>query len=232
MSVILIIVVISLALALTITAKAQTNLKVAKAELSLDFDKAKGKLMIVGDTIVFVDDEKPEFSFVIDRDNIAGIDKDDDVLSIQTNNAVKYRSTEKMRFVFRLDDVSAEDFIKMDGKSSAKIQTVSTQGNTRTISSTGSMIYEVEHKHRLYGSCKGRIIISDDRISFESTDDRDHSRQWLFTDIKKVKRQSPYKLSVKPFTGDEYTLEILGQGIDITDFKKVEDKMAAVKASR
>lgn len=216
----------SLTVMFGITAQAQTSLKVVEAELSLDFDKAQGKLMMVGDKIIFVDDEKPEFSFAIDRDNIVGIDKDNSVLSIQTKNTVNSRGDEKMRFVFRLKDGSAEDFV-----SSANIKTVSATRIPQT-GSASTMVYEAEHGHRLYGSCKGRLIVGSDRISYESTDDRDHSRQWLFTDIKKLKRESPYKLSIKPLSGDGYTLEILGQGIDITDFKKIEDNLATAKANR
>ena len=230
-SVVLAAALFSMSLMLGTTAKAQTSMKVVGAELSLDFDKAQGKLMMVGDKIIFVDDEKPESSFAIDRDNIIGIDKDNSVLSIQTKNTVNSRGDEKMRFVFRLKDGSAEDFVSSSNMNSSNIKTVSDTRMPQT-GSASTMVYEAEHGHRLYGSCKGRLIVGSDRISYESTDDRDHSRQWLFTDIKKLKRDSPYKLSIKPLSGDGYTLDILGQGIDITDFKKIEDNLATAKANR
>lgn len=228
---ILIITMIFLTFTFGVSASAQTNLEVFRAELSVPFDKTEGKLLAVGESLVFIDDDKPEFSFAIEKDNIADLQNDDEVLTVQTKRAVKDRSGERMRFVFRLKDGKANDLVSQIKANFPKQSTPNTVETPKT-TTISSMIYEVEHKHRFYGSCTGRLIFGDDRISFESTDDRDHSRQWLFTDIKKLKRNSPYKLDIKPLSGDSYTLEILGQGIDITDFKMLEDKLAAAKVSR
>ncbi len=227
---ILIITLIFLTVAFSVAASAQTNLEVFRTELAVPFDKVEGKILAVGETLVFIDDDKPEFSFAIGKNNIADLQKDDEVLTVQTKLAVRDRSGERTRFVFRLKDGKASDLVsKLNADFPSRIITT---GETPKTNIATSKIYEVEHQHRFYGSCTGRLIIGDDRISFESTDDRDHSRQWLFTNIKKMKRNSPYKLEIKPFTGDSYTLDILGQGMDITDFKRLQDKLAAAKASR
>lgn len=217
---------------LAVSAFAQTNVEVYKAELSVPFGEADGKLIAVGDSLVFVDDDKPEFSFAIERNNIADLSKDDEVLTIQTKRMVKDRSGEKMRFVFRIKSGKTSDLVKWLGSDSPKQIVVVGNREMPRSNSNSAMIYEAEHKHSLYGSCKGRIIVNDDRISYESLDDRDHSRQWNFVDVKKMKRKSPYKLEIQPLTGDDYTFEILGQGIDINDFKTMENKLAAAKADR
>lgn len=222
----------ALVLVFGVSAFAQTGLEIYKAELSVPFGEAEGKVLAVGDQLVFVDDDKTEFSFAIARNNITNVTNDGKVLMIETKQAVQDRSGMKSRFAIRVFDGGAEKLEKWlkDGSNfSAKKD--SDYSNTN-VSMNSSMIYEAKHDHSLYGSCTGKLIVSDDRISYESSDDREHSRQWLFTDIKKMKRNSPYKFEVKPFKGDGYTLEILGKGIDITDFKVIENKLALAKADR
>lgn len=224
--------IISSILIFGIAAFAQSNLEVYKADLSVPFGEADGKVIAVGEQIVFVDDDKPEFSFAIAKNNISDVKSKDKVLTIETKQAVADRSGMKSRFVMRVEDDGAEKLEKWLKSGSGFIADTKSNNQVTVISNNSPMIYEAEHKHRLYGSCTGKLIIGEDRISYESADDRDHSRQWLFTDIKKIKRKSPYKFEVQLFKGDGYGLEILGQGIDITDFKKVENKLAIVKAAR
>ncbi len=215
----------------SIAVTAQTNLEVYKADLSLDFETVSGKLFALNNDVVFVNDEKPENSFAIDKNNIDEISKDDSVLKIRTKNTVRIGEGTRSTFAFRLRKGSPDDLIARLSKDSTRSKSAdNAPGPNAQAISRG--VYEVTHKHRLYGSCTGRIVVKDDRISFESSDDRDHSRQWLFTDIKKMKRESPYKLEVKPFNGDGYSLEVLGQGIDIIDYKMIEDKLALAKAAR
>ena len=89
---ILIITMIFLTFTFGVSASAQTNLEVFRAELSVPFDKTEGKLLAVGESLVFIDDDKPEFSFAIEKDNIADLQNDDEVLTVQTKRAVKDRS--------------------------------------------------------------------------------------------------------------------------------------------
>ena len=216
----------------SIAAFAQSNLEIYKADFSVPFGEAEGKVLAVGEQLVFVDDDKPEFSFAIARNNVSGVMSKDKVLTIETKQSVADRSGMKSRFVMRVEDDGAEKLEKWLKSDSGFVAERKSDNPMTVISNNSGMIYEAEHKHRLYGSCTGRLIVGEDRVSYESADDRDHSRQWLFTDIKKMKRKSPYKFEVQLFKGDGYTLDILGQGIDITDFKKVENRMATVKAAR
>lgn len=230
-TVILIITLVFLTFVFSVSASAQSNVEVFRAELALPFDKTEGKLLAVGNSLVFIDDDKLEFSFVIEKNNIADLQKDDEVLTIQTKLAVRDRSGERMRFVFRLKDGKSNDLVRRLNADFPQ-QTIISNSEMPKINAVSSMVYEAEHKHRLFGSCKGRIIVTNDRISYESLDEREHSRQWNLIDITKLKRKSPYKLEIQTFSGNGYTLEILGKGIDINDFKTLENNLAAAKANR
>jgi hypothetical protein len=79
------------------------------------------------------------------------------------------------------------------------------------------------------GSCTGKLIIARERVTYESLEDREHTRQWPLADIKKAKRDSPYLIEIEPFKGDKYTLEIEGKGIDIDVYKKLTNWMSLAR---
>lgn len=223
---------IAIMFALGSSVLAQANMEVYKAELSVPFGEVEGKVVAVGDQLVFVDDDKPEFSFAIERSNISSVASDGKILTVETKREVKDRSGMKSRFVMRVFDGGSEKLEKwLKGNSGFSAKNDANYVKTNSSTNSG-MIYEAKHAHRLYGSCTGKLIVGDDRFSYESSDDREHSRQWLLADIKTIKRNSPYKFQVKLFKGDGYELEILGNGIDITDFKVMENKLAMEKANR
>lgn len=220
--------------AISTTATAQTGLEAFDAEFSLDFRTVSGKLLSVGDNLVFVNDDDPEHSFAINNNDILESTNEGSVLTIRTRNSISIGEDSRSRFSFRIKNGGSERLIAgMSGTNRGRSVITSEPVSLIKTTSTGLPgVYEARHGHRLYGSCSGRIVFGDDRISYESSDDREHSRQWLFTDIKKLKQEGPYKLSIKLFKGDGYSLEILGQGIDIADFKTVSDRLALVKSSR
>jgi len=50
-----------------------------------------------------------------------------------------------------------------------------------------------KHSHKLAlapsGSCSGNLILTKDRLTYESVEERDHTRQWLFKDMLRTKRR-------------------------------------------
>lgn len=63
-------------------------------------------------------------------------------------------------------------------------------------------------------------------------EDRDHSRQWLLVDIKKVEQGGAYKLKVEPFVGDGFNFELTGNGIDSGDYRRMVDRIARARTTR
>jgi hypothetical protein len=93
-------------------------------------------------------------------------------------------------------------------------------------------VYEAEHIHFPFGGCRGRVLVSATQLAFESLTEVGHSRQWPFLDVKQLDRKGPYELEVEPFAGGDYKFKLRGQGMDIEDYKKLGDRIAAARATR
>jgi hypothetical protein len=91
--------------------------------------------------------------------------------------------------------------------------------------------YQAEHDH-LFGSCSGRLIITQDQISYESVTNLDHSRQWAMKDIKELNRSSPYKIEIKPFTGDDYTFRLIGNGMSSEEYANLVKRVTAARSAQ
>lgn len=218
-----------LAIGLALTAFAQAPVMVRRAELAIPFGTASGKLVAVSDQLVFVDDDQPEASFSIARGEIRDLKTEGDVVMIGTHHAIRDRSGERSQFNFRLRDGSTEPLMMWAGAKTTAAQT--TASTMPTTSGQEQWIYNARHKHAFgVGSCTGKLIITKDRVTYESLEDRDHTRQWPFNDIKKIKRDSPYQIEVETFNRGGYTLELEGQGMDISVHKQLTDWIAKARS--
>jgi hypothetical protein len=91
--------------------------------------------------------------------------------------------------------------------------------------------YEVKHDHRI-GSCSGRLIVTGDKVIFESLTEVNDSRQWSMKDIKELVHKSPYRLDIKPFAGNDYSFGLLGNGMDNSDFSTLSKMVTDARATR
>ncbi|MGH9425322.1 MAG: hypothetical protein ACRD2L_03330 [Terriglobia bacterium] len=57
--------------------------------------------------------------------------------------------------------------------------------------------YRVKHDHVL-GSCQGKLIVSDQEIRYEPSDEK-HAQSWPYMDIQKLDVVSPTQLTLKTF---------------------------------
>lgn len=53
----------------------------------------------------------------------------------------------------------------------------------------------------------GRLIVSKDRVAYESVENVSHSFRLQLRDIKEIKRDNPYEIKVVPFVGDESRMD-------------------------
>lgn len=213
-----------LALCLSLLAVAQTATVVRRAELAVPFGTAAGKLVLVGDYLTFVDEERPDSSFTITRGEMRNFKTEGDQLMIETQRAVRDRSGERTHFAFKLMEGTSDPFAVW----AAAKTTMATTAPSDIKSSEGeSWTFNAKHSHSVArvpsGSCTGKLIITRDRVVYESLEDREHTRQWPLIDIKKTKRSNPYKFEIEPFNRDKYTLELEGSGMDISVFKKLQN---------
>lgn len=231
---------LSLAVALcafgfALPAAAQTSVKVQKADLSINFGVAKGRLITAGETLIFLDEESPEASFALDKSNIKGWNEQEGVITLDTGKPVKDRSGERTRFAFRLVEgtgAALATWYKETARpmeSAAKDMAATKDTNGTMADQAGQKIYQARKKNFPFGTSDGRLIIADKMVAFEAANDRSRSRQWEIKDIKNIKQTGPYVLEITPFTGDEYKLELLGDGMSPAEFKTLSDRLVAAR---
>ena len=68
---------------------------------------------------------------------------------------------------------------------------------TGTLLRADSSEYRVKHDHAL-GSCQGKLIVNDQEIRYEQSDER-HAQSWPHMDIQKLDVVSPTQITLKTF---------------------------------
>jgi len=81
---------------------AQTPAQVQKAELAIPFGTVSGKIVMAGDHLVFIDEERPDQSFVVARTEVEDLTIQDRTASLELRRPVQDRSGERSRLNFRL----------------------------------------------------------------------------------------------------------------------------------
>lgn len=227
-------------------ALAQAPVKVQRAELSIPFGVVKGKLVAVGDTLVFVDEETQDASFSILKSTILNFSEQDGVITIDTNRPIKDRSGERTKLAFRLSEGtgaalaawfkdSASMAMTAAAKSTSDTSEMKTTSTTTTTTSGMSSdlsvakVYQARQKRFPMGSTDGKLVISDKEIAFESLNDIKRSQRWSYQDIKEIKQESTYLIEIVPFRGDKYKLELQGEGMSSAQFNALTDRIASAR---
>lgn len=215
---------------LTVSAAlAQTELQVLPAQLAVAFGGISGKVILYTDAAIFVDDVLPSYSFAIRRANIKSLETTttNNTVIVHTLKPVKDREGERNRLALRLaDDSAALAFQKWHEADAA-----ATPKDAPPLSQV-DMQYDARHKRRFYGSNRGRLIVTAEKMIYESIEDIGRSRQWRYNEIKQLKRDNPYNLRIEPFTGDRYEFELLGKPLDNADFQKLVARITSARALR
>ena len=81
---------------------AQTTAQIQKAELAIPFGTVSGKIIMAGDHLVFIDEERPGQSFVVARSEVEELAIQDGTASLELRRPVQDRSGERSRLSFRL----------------------------------------------------------------------------------------------------------------------------------
>ena len=81
---------------------AQTTAQVQKADLAIPFGTVSGKIVMAGDHLVFIDEERPDQSFVIAKTEVEDLTIQDRTASLELRRPVHDRSGERSQLNFRL----------------------------------------------------------------------------------------------------------------------------------
>jgi hypothetical protein len=190
------------------------------AELSIPFGSVRGDLVISGDILMFIDQAQPGFSFAISRQNLNSVDIQNGMLVVELREPVRNRAGETDHLVFRvLEGQTADPILAW---SRAPAGGFPAQPQEQTFS------YDAKHDHFI-GSDSGRLIIGPERIDYESVTDINQSRQWRYSDIKEIKRDSPYKIEIQPYNGDKYTFSLQGGGMELSTYNLIVQRITGAR---
>ena len=211
------------------SARAQTALLVREAELAVPFGAAKGQLALLERQIVFVATDDASASLAIDRADIATLTRSDDVVTITTRQPLRDARGARDTFRFRVSQPAGlVEWYEAAPSSAASARTPApvTAGGPGVLAS-----YRVRHDH-VIGSCTGTLVLTPERVAFESVDEIEDSRQWMLTDLKEVEQRGAYKLQIAPYTGDKFNFELLGKGMDSGEYRRLVERLARARAVR
>ncbi len=214
-------------LAFSVALVAQSPVREMRVQLAAGFSPVQGRLITAGDTIIFLDDAQPQSSFFARRDQIEDVGAGaGESVTVQFKEPIRDREGERVRVEFR---VLPEDRDALRTWFSQPVS-ASTTGD-RQKQPVEFPTYSAR-RDKFIGGDNGRLVVKTDRLAFEAGSS-EASREWLFSDIRELKQKGPYRLEIQPFSGDKYSLELLGGGgMARDDFKHIADEIARARSKR
>jgi len=214
--------------ALPVGAQSTATGSVVAVDHSVPFGTIPGKLLLLGNYLVFVDEQQPSASFVVAKSGIESLNADGPAVTVQTNEAIRNRSGEVRRLSFRV--VPGADPAVVTSWYGGSMALASSAAQAVPPAS-GTATYQARHNHRL-GDCRGRLIVGPEQVNFESVSSVSHSRRWEYRAIKETKLSNPYELEIKPFSGDTYKFQFDGAGMDPAAYRDLVDRVTSARANR
>lgn len=207
-----------------VSLQAQPAVQEFRADLAAEFGVVSGRVILAGDELIFMDEGQPDSSFYVEKSEIEKLTTEGNTLTLQLRSPVKDRAGSRTRLTFRLADPAASASISGWQNRAEPV------GQAQR-SDAGVTTYEARHD-KFIGGSRGRLIISDTGLAYESIDDANDSRRWEFRGVKQLKQKGPYELTVEPFNGDKYKLELEGKGMDTDQYNKLVDQITKARALR
>jgi hypothetical protein len=200
---------------------AQTDVKVLPATLNLA-EPVSGKLALMSASLLFVDDAQPENSFLLTKDNVQSIRAEAEIATIQLAKPVKDRSGATTRVIFRLS-TPAE---------AAELAKWTSGAATAATPGANDLVFNAQRKKRLRSNTDGKLIVDNERMIFESTENASESRRWELKEIREFKLKNPYEVIITASTDEKYTLSLSGRGMDNAQYREIVDRITKARTSR
>lgn len=212
------------------SSQAASNRQAEQVQLAVPFGTENGQLVISGQNLMFIDSQQPSGSFVVPRSNVRNTTAQAGDLTFDLVNPVQDRGGSTSRLVFRLaNPEGAQQFVQWFH------QTQGGSGEANRATEPGAanaqqplMSFQVKHDHFI-GSDSGRLMLTPTQLVYESVTNVNNSRQWNLSDIKEVHQDGPYKLKIVPFSGDDYSFELMGQGITSDQYQMLVDRVTSAR---
>lgn len=224
---------LTICLALGPLAFAQAPVQVFNAELSAPFGAIPGKVVLHESMLTFLDQEKPEASFAVERSNIQSLTRLNESLVVQLRKAVRDRVGESMRLSLRLPVASESAVLEQWlEKGMAAAAAAPKPGDAPQTDGTQYRFKFPARRTKMIGGTDGTLMVTQSRLIFESLDKAEDSRRWEFKDIKELKRKNPFEVEVVPFQGEKYNLKLSGKGMETAEFNEIVESVTRARTTR
>jgi hypothetical protein len=201
---------------------ADDQLTVHKVTLAGTSGTVNGKVIGLGDYLIFVDDDQPAKSFFIPRGEIRSAASNNGAIVVEMSRPVTDRFGTRSNLELRLvDPASATVFTKWIGVPVERARTVT------------SYSLDVRHDHQGQGGCNGKLIADENRLRFESVGQADHSRSWEYNGLSRFEVEKDNSIiKVTPSSGDAYHLNVANGATAGAMHTLVSGKIVAARPSR
>jgi hypothetical protein len=201
---------------------AADQLTVHKVQLTGPSGSVNGKVVGVGDYLIFVDDDQPAKSFLIPRGEIREARNGNGTVVVQMARPVTDRFGSRSNLEMRIvDPATGAVLSKMLGVPVER-------GRTETVYSL-----DVRHDHKGHGGCDGKLIADDTNLRFESVTEASHSRTWNYNALEKFDSERDHALlHVRPVSGEGYDFNVRNGATAGAMYKLVADKIIVARPNR
>lgn len=177
---------------------AADQLTVHKVQLNGPSGTVNGKVVGVGEYLVFVNDDSPDKSFLVPRGDIRSARNDSGTLTIEMTRPVADREGTRSNLMIRLiDPAAAEPLTTWIG--------VPTETRARTVTYT----VDVTQKMAV-GEGHGKLVIEEGRLRYESLTDKSASQTWDYNDIRKFHWVKEHNLLQVEAGGKQLEFQVKG----------------------
>lgn len=211
---------------LAAAAFAQGELRVYRGSV-VAAENVAGKLAVTPDSVLFLDEERPEASFYTTRSNIQSVSAEAEAVTIQLGKGVRDRSGETTRVIVRLTTPAEAAEVQRWFSASPAAGAAGASSDA-----AGVLTFSAQRKKRLRSNTDGKLIIDNERLIFESLDNASDSRRWELKDIRELKHRNAFELEIRPFSGPKYELMLSGAGMDDAQFREIVERVTRSRTAR
>ncbi len=230
---------ITAALLLPFSASADTDIVIVPAELSASFEAVPGRVVLVGDQVMFWSDSATVPSFYFSKAKVQRSLVSNGVLTVELVEPTQISTGSQSRFSFRLtgasDTGSIERWFAQPAGATTAASTASSTAPSSSASASGLLAgaytFDAEHTRRFGGNRTGKLVFTKEGLAWESLDDATQSRTWQYKSIRRLDRSNPYELVVDTFSDGKYSFKLTTKPIGNEEFSTITDYLAAGRAA-
>lgn len=228
------------ALLLPFSASAATDIVAFPAELSVSFEAIPGRVVLAGDQILFWSESPTYPSVYFQKANVRRATIANGVLSVELAEPTQVQTGSTNRFNFRLTGTSDTTVIDRWFSQTGGAMTVAPASASGTATAAapanGNVLadaytFNAEHTRKMGSNRSGKLVFTQEGVSWESLDDATQSRTWPYKSIRRFDRSNPYSLVIDTFSDGKYSFKMTTKPIGNAEFSTITDYLAAARTA-